>query len=182
LKWTDYEPGFRRLWVRRALIETKADGILIKDTKSERVRSVTLPRMAIDALEIHRVEQDKRRELLADEYLAGDWVCCVEDGSLWHPSAFTSAYRALLLRRKLTGPNFHALRHSHASQMLRAGVDFKMISERLGHSKVAFTMDTYAHLFPGMDEEAARRVGETLDAAFDQKDGLTAAVSKRLAN
>jgi integrase len=136
----------------------------------------------MEALEIHRAEQDKRRGLLADEYQPGDWICCVEDGSLWHPSAFTSAYRALLIRRNLTGPNFHALRHSHASQMLRAGVDLKMISERLGHSRVSFTIDTYAHLFPGMDEEAARRVGATLDAAFDKKHGLKIPVSKALAN
>jgi integrase len=103
LKWTDYEPTLRRLWIRRALIETKVEGVLIKETKSERVRSITLPRMAMEALEIHRIEQGKRRELLTDEYRPGDWVCCVEDGSLWHPSAFTSAYRALLARRKLKG-------------------------------------------------------------------------------
>jgi integrase len=44
LKWTDYEPALCRLWIRRALIETKEQGVLIKETKSERVRSITLPK------------------------------------------------------------------------------------------------------------------------------------------
>lgn len=62
---------------------------------------------------------------------------------------------ALLKRRQLAGPNFHALRHRHASHMLRNGVDIKM---RLGHSKASFTLAQYCRLLPGQDEEAARRV------------------------
>jgi integrase len=95
-----------------------------------------------------------------------DLICCVEDGTIWKPSAFTSAYRALLKRRKLTGPNFHALRHSHASQLLKDGVDMKVISKRLGHSRASFTMDTYAHLLPGQDEEAAKRTDAGLRKAL----------------
>jgi integrase len=53
---------------------------------------------------------------------------------------------------------FHDLRHTHASHLLRAGVHPKVVSERLGHSQVGITMDTYSHVLPGMQEEAARRV------------------------
>jgi integrase len=90
----------------------------------------------------------------------------VEDGSIWKPSAFTSAYRDLLRRRKLTGPNFHALRHAHASHLLKDGVDIKAISRRLGHSRASFTMDVYAHLMPGQDEEAAKRTDAGLRKAL----------------
>jgi integrase len=98
-------------------------------------------------------------------------ICCVEDGSIWVPSAFTSAYRALLDRRKLKGPNFHALRHAHASQLLREGVDLKVISKRLGHSRASFTMDVYAHLMPGQDEEAAGRLEKLYRKAMEGTTG-----------
>jgi integrase len=51
---------------------------------------------------------------------------------------------------------FHDLRHSHASHLLKAGVHPKIVSERLGHSTVGMTLDTYSHVLPGMQEEAIR--------------------------
>ena len=55
---------------------------------------------------------------------------------------------------------FHDLRHTHAGLLLKAGIPPKVVSERLGHDTVAFTMDVYAHVIPGMQAAAAE--------AFDQ--------------
>ena len=173
LRWSDWEPLTRRLWIRRSVEETR-DGIRFKETKSDRMRPITLPEFAAEVLESHCASQDELRRLLADEYAPGDLIACVEDGSLWAPSAFTSAYRALLKRRGLSGPNFHALRHSHASHMLKAGVDPKLISARLGHSRTSFTMDVYAHLLPGADETAAERVNESMAAAMERNREMAA--------
>jgi integrase len=74
----------------------------------------------------------------------------------------------LIVRRKLTGPNFHALRHSHASQMLADGVDLKTVSVRPGHSKASFTLTQYCHMLPGQDGEAARRVDTVLRKALEK--------------
>ena len=49
---------------------------------------------------------------------------------------------------------FHTLRHTHASQLLSAGVNVKVVSERMGHSSVSVTMDVYAHCLPDMQETA----------------------------
>ena len=54
------------------------------------------------------------------------------------------------------------LRHSHATQLLKQGIHPKVVSERLGHATVAITLDTYSHVLPGMQEEAA----ESIDAAL----------------
>lgn len=83
-------------------------------------------------------------------------------------AAFTSAYRALLNRRGLTGPNFHALRHIHASQSLRNGVGIKTVSSRLGHSKASFTLAQYCHLMPGQDQEAAVRTDARMRKSIEQ--------------
>jgi integrase len=71
------------------------------------------------------------------------------DGSVWPPSAFTSAYRDLLRRREIANVRFHDLRHSHVSQLLRSGVSPKVISERLGRSKAGFTLDVYSQSVAG---------------------------------
>ena len=50
---------------------------------------------------------------------------------------------------------FHGLRHTHATMMLKANVHPKVVMERLGHSQIAVTLDTYSHVVPGMQEKAA---------------------------
>lgn len=58
---------------------------------------------------------------------------------------------------------FHDLRHGHATHLLAAGVNAKIVSERLGHATVAFTLDTYAHVMPGQQAEAAAAVAALVD-------------------
>src|SRR5262245_22902805 len=91
-------------------------------SRSRRQRTAPSPdqhaAMLVDALRDHR--RDRYREIYGADYdTAADLVSCRPDGRLWKPSAFTSAYRDLLRRRKLPAINFHKLRHSHASQLLR---------------------------------------------------------------
>ena len=54
----------------------------------------------------------------------------------------------------------HDLRHAHASFLIKQGIPAKVISERLGHSGISITMDTYGHLMPGMDGIAAQKFDE----------------------
>ncbi|MGA2186260.1 MAG: tyrosine-type recombinase/integrase [Bryobacteraceae bacterium] len=169
LTWSDVDLPGRRLFVRHALEETR-NGVNVKEPKSRRGRrTVTLPAFVVDSLKVHKAEQELRKRALGAAYDDRGLVCCGEDGTIWSPSAFTSAYRALLARRKMKGIPFHALRHSHASQLLRDGVSPKIISERLGHSKVGFTLDVYSHLLPGMQEEAASHVESGIGEALKRR-------------
>ena len=81
---------------------------------------------------------------------------------------FTEQEALSAWRRGLKGPNFHALRHSHASHLLRDGVDLKLVSERLGHARASFTLDRYVHLLPGRDQEAAERIDVSLRKAIEE--------------
>lgn len=167
LRWRDVDFAAGVLRISRAVEETKTE-TRIKETKGKRSRSVAMPSLLSDALRAHRQEQDAVRAMFGADYQDGDLVCPQPDGQLWKPSAFTSAYRDLLRRRKLNGPNFHALRHSHASHLLKDGVDLKLVSERLGHSRASFTLDQYIHLLPGRDQEAAARVDAALRKAIQE--------------
>jgi integrase len=63
----------------------------------------------------------------------------------------------------------HGLRHSHASHMLASNIHPKIVQERLGHSSIAITMDTYSHLMPNMQGEAAAAVDVALRAAINKR-------------
>jgi integrase len=170
LRWKDVDTARGFLAVVRSLEETKASGLRFKEVKKQRSRrQISIPELLIEALSPHREEQAKHREMYGSDYEDNDLICCREDGSIWPPSAFTSSYRDLLRRRKIQNVRFHDLRHSHASQLLRDGVNPKVISERLGHSKVGFTLDVYSHLLPGMQEEAARKTDSGLRAAIEKQ-------------
>ena len=69
-------------------------------------------------------------------------------------------------RRGFKGLRFHDLRHTHASQLLKEGVHPKVVSERLGHASVAFTLDTYSHVLPGIQKEAAERIDRAVRTAL----------------
>ena len=56
----------------------------------------------------------------------------------------------------------HDVRHSYATAALKAGISAKVISERLGHASVAFTLQTYSHVIPGMDRDAAATVADLI--------------------
>jgi len=169
LRWQDVSLETGYVSVCRALEYTKANGLVFKEPKSRRGRrKLSLSPTVVQALVAHRAKQEEYRRQLGNSYQDNGLVVCVEDGSVWKPPAFDSSYRQLLKRRKLTGPTFHALRHSHASHLLRSGVDAKVISERLGHSKVSFTLDQYVHLLPGMQEEAASKIETAMNAAREK--------------
>ena len=62
----------------------------------------------------------------------------------------------------LCGVRFHDLRHTHATLLLKAGTPPHVVSQRLGHSTVAFTLQVYAHVLPGQQREAADAIEATL--------------------
>ena len=63
---------------------------------------------------------------------------------------------------------FHDLRHTHASLMLKQNVNPKIIQERLGHSSITITMDTYGHLMPSMQKDAVLNFAHLLKHARDE--------------
>jgi integrase len=80
------------------------------------------------------------------------------EGNMLSPDNLSRDWRRVCDARKLPRISFHALRHCHASLLLAAGVPVLTVSRRLGHAKASQTLDTYAHLLPGADADAARAI------------------------
>jgi integrase len=108
------------------------------------------------SLKRHKAKQNAIRLRLEGEYAEDlDLVFCADDGKPSKPDTVSKQFAAAVKRVEIPSIRFHDLRHSHATQLLRAGVHFKVVSERLGHASVAITLDRYSHVLPGMDRTAA---------------------------
>jgi len=83
------------------------------------------------------------------------------EGQPINPNTVTPALSKIAKRAGLN-LRLHDLRHTHATMMLKAGVHPKIVSERLGHATVAFTLDTYSHVVPGLQEAAAKAFDDSL--------------------
>ena len=135
----------------------------IRPPKSRRgARLVTLTATSLALLRDHRRRCELDAELLGRQIQQGDFVFAGIDGVPFRPDGLSKAFRRAALRAGLTGVSFRTARHTHASLLLAAGVHPKVVSERLGHASVAFTLDTYSHVMPGIQEAAA----ESLDRMF----------------
>ena len=85
------------------------------------------------------------------------------DGNPPSPNAFSAAWSDFAERIGMPEVTFHALRHTHASQLIDAGVDIVTISKRLGHAKPDITLRVYAHLFRKDDSKAAAAINAALN-------------------
>jgi integrase len=84
------------------------------------------------------------------------------DGSPVVPDKVTQDFARIVSRGGLPHLTLHGLRHAHAALLLTAGVNPKIVSERLGHSNIAISMDTYSHVLPGLQETASLALDEPL--------------------
>jgi integrase len=85
-------------------------------------------------------------------------VFTMPDGSPIHPNRFSLWFRTRARAANLPTIRLHDMRHSYATAGLAAGVPPKVMSERLGHATVAFTLDTYTSALPALDKSAAEVV------------------------
>jgi integrase len=97
-------------------------------------------------------------DLVSDD----DLVFCQSDGNPYLPNTISHAWIKLVKRCGLDGVRLHDARHTHATLLFKSGVSAKVIQERLGHSSVAFTMNTYAHVSPGMQKQAANQFDDAV--------------------
>lgn len=135
--------------------------------KTDRARrTVALAPATAALLRRHRKEQAERRLLLGAAWQDLDLIIERGDGGPLIPNLFSQQWHTLVRRIGLPDMRLHDLRHAYATRLLEAGVHPKVVSEALGHSSVSFTMDTYQHLMPGMQDAAARAIEEALGDAI----------------
>jgi integrase len=162
LQWGDVELDAGTLRVERSVEET-ALGTRLKPPKTKRGRrNIALPPHTVAMLRAQKVQQMELRFALGmgkpdDTTLVFSDI----EGRVLKPHTVTRAWRRAVQRIGVE-TSFHALRHTHVSILIKAGVDILTISRRLGHSKAAITLDVYGHLIAGADEAAADAIAGVL--------------------
>ncbi|MEX2535805.1 MAG: tyrosine-type recombinase/integrase [Trueperaceae bacterium] len=154
LMWKDIDPMTGSLTVQRAL-ESVRGKTSFKAPKTPRSRrNIKLSGNLVKLLLDHKVQQELERELVFPS---------ADATPLNGRNVVNRHFKPLLKAANLPeSVRLYDLRHTHATLLLKAGVHPKIVSERLGHSSIALTLDTYSHVLPGMQDEAASKLDAML--------------------
>lgn len=165
LRWQDVdlaEPA-PALTVRRALARAEKGYALAEPKTSRSRRTLELAPAAVAALRRRKARQAAERLAAGDTWQDRDGLVFTDTvGRPLRPDDVSHDFRAALAGLRLPHVRFHDLRHGAASLMLAQGVPLKVVSETLGHSGIAITADTYAHLGREQRREAARAMERAL--------------------
>ncbi len=171
LQWCDVDLAGSALSVRHTLTELNGQLSLTEPKSAKGRRRVELPARVVDALHAHR------KRALAWGHGSVPWVFCNQHGGPLRRSHFHAHhFKPVLKAAGLPAIRFHDLRHTSATLLLSQGVHPKVVQERLGHAQISLTMDTYSHVLPSMQRDAAGRLDSMLVPAED-KNGSKLAVN-----
>ena len=156
LRWRDIDFDAEVMRITRTSYRLSGHGIVFSAPKTPRaVRPVALSPDTLAILRQHRRTQVETRLAVGPMYEDHDLVFAWATGNPLDRGAVRRAFARLLARAGLPHVRLHDLRHSAGTLMLAAGVNPKVVSERLGHATVAITLDVYSHVLPELQREAA---------------------------
>lgn len=182
LTWqnVDLDSGF--IEVKQQLQEVNKTLQLVPLKTKNSQRKIILLDDTIDALKILKEKQNSNKSYLGDKYNNKDFVICQNNGDPYNPIYVTrnfkrvlndykhkvninGEYKELSLCEILDIPviRFHDLRHTHATLMLRANINPKIVSERLGHANVGTTLNIYSHVLPDIQRSAIDELNKMMN-------------------
>jgi integrase len=163
LKWADLDWNTRHLQVKRQIQRIPGGGLSFAPPKTEAGRRVIdLSHGAIKKLRTQIERVNLNRQIAGDKWQENDLIFPTRIGTTMHPTSMYKDFKALLKQASLPNIRFHDLRHTTATIMLQQGVHPKIVQERLGHADISMTLNTYSHVLPSMQEEAAEKLDEIL--------------------
>ena len=156
LKWDSVDLANGRLSVVRTLQRLTGEGLVEGQPKTARSRRlIALSPDAVEVLHGIRGKQMESQLKYGEVWENTGYVFTQADGSPVDPDMISKDFPKVLRNAGLPKMTLHGLRHAHASILLKEGINPKIVSERLGHSTIATTMDVYSHIMPGLQEAAA---------------------------
>ena len=163
IRWSDIDFERGTAQVRRALVRHKKS-VSFEEPKTPRSRrTVYLPGPLVERLKAHKRRQAVERIKLGEAWASFDLVFCSVEGTPHSIPNITYRYfRPILRAAQLPQIRLYDLRHSCATLLLIAEENPKVVSERLGHSTIVLTLDTYSHVLPTMQQGASARLEKLL--------------------
>ena len=163
LGWEDVDLEAGAVRVRRTLTLARGGPRLTEPKTRKTRRCIRVTESAVEALERHRERQEAERGAPNASWASQELVFRTRRGTPIRRDTLHAKYwKPLLGRAGLPDVRFHDLRHTCATLLLTKGVHPKIVSELLGHSSVAITLDTYSHVIPGLGDAAAAAMEDAL--------------------
>ena len=163
LHWQDVNLEDGTLRVRVALQRLDGRGLVCVEPKTARSRrSVALPPQVVESLRMHKSRQAQERLIAGSRWQDTGLVFTTATGAPLEGTSITHRFQKLLQRAGLPHLRFHDLRHACASLLLAQGVHPRVVMETLGHSQISLTMNTYSHVIPALQRDAAERMDAIL--------------------
>jgi integrase len=168
LRWrhVDFDAG--HISIEQSAEQSLA-GVRYKPPKSGKARTVAMGATVAAELRAHRLTQVQALLSIGVRLTDDTFIVTQADGSPVQPNTLTHNWIIEWAKTGLPRIRLHDLRHTHATHLLASGVHPKIASERLGHSKVGLTLDTYSHVLPNMQADAAALVDDALQAALQSR-------------
>jgi integrase len=171
LRWRNLDLDSASLAVVETAYQLGNGEYVIKEPKTAHSRRmVSLSPAIVGLLQEYRADQVLLRIQLGIGLTEDDFVFVRYDGRPLLPNAVTHAFQKLVKKAGLRRVRLHDLRHTHATLMLKAGIHPKIVSERLGHASIGITLDTYSHVLPGLQKQAAEKFDAVVVLESENKD------------
>jgi integrase len=163
LRWADVDLDKGTLSVRRGLHRVSGQGFVYEEPKAERSRrTLALPSQLAEGLRAQRSAQLGERAAAGPLWEDNDLVFSQPNGRPIERKSDWHAWKALLKEAGVREVRLHDGRHTAATLLLSEGVHPRVVMEVLGHAQMRTTTDTYSHVMPAVDRDAADRMGRAL--------------------
>ncbi|MBN1370440.1 MAG: tyrosine-type recombinase/integrase [Anaerolineaceae bacterium] len=163
LKWSDIDWNTRKISIQRQVQRLRGQGVIFSEPKSSAGRrKIAIGKQTVEVLRTHYQQQQIEREFAGDRWVENDLVFPSTLGTPLDSRNLFRIFKEILQQTSLPNIRFHDLRHTAATLLLQQNVHPKVVQERLGHSDISLTLNTYSHVVPGMQEEAADKMDELL--------------------
>ena len=169
LRWPDVDLDAGRVLPRRPRVVVNHQVLVSEPKTAKGRRSIALDPATVAALREHRRRQLEDRLAIGPRWQDSGLVFTWPDGRALHPERFSKWFEQHTRAAGLPKIRLHDVRHSYATAALAAGIPAKIVSERLGHANIAITMDTYSHVLPGLDVQAAGTVAKLILGDADKE-------------
>lgn len=153
LKFSDIDFDNRKINVERAAYKVSGSEQSTKPPKDYQARAVSINKACCELLKQLQKEKAAEKQRLGNLWIDGDWVFTKWNGEMMNKDTPTRQFNNFLKRHNLKHIKLHALRHTHATLLLYAGVDIKEVQTRLGHGDIE-TTNKYLHMLEEADVEA----------------------------
>lgn len=163
LRWQDIDFILSNIYVNRSMHQLTNRDIIFRNPKTAKgKRSVSMSPSLYLVLKDTYDAMETAMLLKGKKITGSDPVFCNDEWKPLLPSSVSHAWTRICKQAGVKPIRLHDARHTHASLLLKQGVHPKIVQERLGHSSIQITLDTYSHVAPGLQDAAARQFDELL--------------------